>query len=126
MFILAGSDQIFQFECRRAQSFPESLQHIQKMALPMAKEQKKKDDFFKTMISFDQKDITESSDIERKGMITMIIMIIMILVSVISLVVNLERDHPLLLLGLTVRHPLLSDLSCHAHRPESNLGKHVH
>ena len=56
MFILAGSDQIFQFECRRAQSFPESLQHIQKMALPMAKEQKKKDDFFKTMISFDQKD----------------------------------------------------------------------
>ena len=55
MFILAGSDQIFQFECRRAQSFPESLQHIQKMALPMAKEQKKKDDFFKTLISFDHK-----------------------------------------------------------------------
>ena len=48
------------------------------------------------------------------------------LVSVISLVVNLERDHPLLLLGLTVRHPLFSDLRCHAHRPESNLGKHVH
>ena len=47
MFILAGSDQIFQFECRRAQSFPESLQHIQKMALPMAKEHKKKDDFLK-------------------------------------------------------------------------------
>ena len=67
------------------------------------------------MISFDQKDITVRSDIGRKGMI------IMILVSVISLVVNLERDHPLLLLGLTVRHPLLSDLSCHAHRPESNL-----
>lgn len=34
---------------------------------------------------------------------------------------HLERDHPLLLLGLTVRHPLFSDLRCHAHRPESNL-----
>ena len=75
------------------------------------------------MISFDQTD--RKSDIGRKGMIIMI-MIIRILVSVISLVVNLERDHPLLLLGLTVRHPLFSDLRCHAHRPESNLGKHVH
>ena len=63
------------------------------------------------------------SDIgEKKIMIIMI----MILVLVINIVVNLERDHPLLLLGLTVRHPLFSDLRCHAHRPESNLGKHVH
>ena len=122
MFILAGSDQIFQFECRRAQSFPESLQHIQKMALPMAKEQKKKDDFFKTMISFDHKVRSNVRYWREKIMIIMI----MILVLVINIVVNLERDHPLLLLGLTVRHPLLSDLSCHAHRPESNLGKHVH
>ena len=38
-----------------------------------------------------------------------------------GLILNLEWDHAVLLLGLTVSDPLLTNLRCHAHRPESNL-----